>query len=343
MADIQHPWQNGPTELISYALDQLHHKDDFSQRLAFLILDVGVETLFKTFLLLPDKTTGTKISFNERRRAAEGTFHELCEGVVTASGSRLQGIYISHVQFYHDLRNRLYHQGNGITIPTDKAHGYAELAVDLLNRLLEVDLGGKLLEPEKDKESTRRREELEGEEKKKLLKLTKNLARLCKLISENAAIVVEKNYPLLTLPSFKESFHARLYAEEVSGALDNSSVQILESSISSLPGLSELEVLSKYEDIGEFHIDVAQAIVESRPIALGQFEKTGWVYLTREARGFPKEFIIRESTIEFFDEDGWEVYTSGVTIKEIRDEGERLENELNSVIQQLVLWRETNK
>ena len=137
---VQHPWQSGPTELIRYALDHLHRPSDLSQRIAFLLLDVGVETLFKTFLELPEEVTGAKMSYSKRRAAVEGSFHDLLEGLKEAAGDRLAGIELTHVQFYHNLRNKLYHQGNGITIPVDKANGYASIAVELLRRLLSVDL-----------------------------------------------------------------------------------------------------------------------------------------------------------------------------------------------------------
>ena len=147
----QHPWQNGPKELIEYALQHLHKETDFDQRIAFLLLDVGVETLFKTFLTLPDSVTGAQTKFFERKKAAEGSFHELLNGVKAAAPSQLQGYNLSHIQFYHDLRNKLYHQGNGITVPTEKAKGYAELAVHLLKALLDVDLTQVLRKPELEK------------------------------------------------------------------------------------------------------------------------------------------------------------------------------------------------
>jgi hypothetical protein len=137
---IQHPWQSGPTELLRYALDHLHRPSDFSQRIAFLLLDVGVETLFKTFLELPEEVTRAKLSYSKRREAVEGSFHQLLRGAKDAAGDRLDGIDLAHVQFYHNLRNKLYHQGNGITVPVDKAKGYASIAVELLHRLLSVDL-----------------------------------------------------------------------------------------------------------------------------------------------------------------------------------------------------------
>ena len=142
-----HPWQHGPTELISYALEHMHGDTDFDRRLAFLLLDVGVETLFKTYLTLPEEVTGTAMPFGKRKDAAEGNFHELVRGISVAAGARLAGYNLAHVQFYHDLRNKLYHQGNGVTVPTNQVKSYAELATNLLGVLLDVDLSEQLAGP----------------------------------------------------------------------------------------------------------------------------------------------------------------------------------------------------
>jgi hypothetical protein len=135
-----HPWQSGPTELIEYALRHLRDDSDFNRRIAFLLLDVGIETLFRTYLLLPDDVTNSETSYHERRKASEGYFHDLVKGLKAAASSRLKGFDLSHIEFYHDLRNKLYHQGNGITVASENVIGYARDAAFLLKALLDVDL-----------------------------------------------------------------------------------------------------------------------------------------------------------------------------------------------------------
>jgi uncharacterized protein DUF4268 len=147
MAVIKYPWQNDSAELISSALDHLHNASDSNRRIAFLLLDVGVETLIKTYLILPERAIGTKISFADRQRAIEGNFHDLCDGIERAAGKRLQGIDLARVQYYHGVRNTLYHEAGGITVSNNQLQGYAELAVELLKRLLDVDLSDELKGP----------------------------------------------------------------------------------------------------------------------------------------------------------------------------------------------------
>ncbi len=145
MIKTQHPWQVGPTELIEFALERMHAGGDFDRRLAFLILDVGVETLFKTYLTLPDGVTQFQIKRGERYEAVDGNFHDLLRGVQNANPKKASAVNFPYIEHYHNLRNALYHQGNQVTaVPMNQLEGYAKLAVNLLKTYLEVDLSKKL-------------------------------------------------------------------------------------------------------------------------------------------------------------------------------------------------------
>jgi hypothetical protein len=133
-----HPWQSGPAEIVQFALDNIRDSDEVNRRIAFLLLDIGVETLLKTFLTLPETVTKTSLPYAERKRHANGGFHDLVKGVRLTA--KVHGIDLNHVEFYHNIRNHLYHEGNGITIRQDYLDGYALTAMTLLKELLAVDL-----------------------------------------------------------------------------------------------------------------------------------------------------------------------------------------------------------
>src|SRR5687767_6981174 len=105
MAKIQHPWQVGPTELIEFALERMHNGSDVDRRLAFLILDVGVETLFKTYLTLPNSVVQFQINRNERDSAVKGNFHDLLRGVQNSNPEKASKLPFTHIEHYHKLRN----------------------------------------------------------------------------------------------------------------------------------------------------------------------------------------------------------------------------------------------
>jgi len=199
-----HPWQNGPTELIEFAIEHLHKETEFDQRISFLLLDVGVEILFKTFLTLPSDVTGVKLKFPDRKKAAEGSFHDLVKAVKASAPSKISEFNFAHIQFYHDLRNKLYHQGNGITIPTEKAKGYAKLAVRLLEVLLDVNLTHLLREPEIKAQLKEKQEKLEQGLNQQIIMIHKELDHL----KVEVRLAIEKIEPRLLLPSFEKQLIA---------------------------------------------------------------------------------------------------------------------------------------
>jgi len=151
MMKTQHPWQVGPTELIEFALERMHKGSDFDRRLAFLVLDLGVETLFKTFLKLPESVMQFQIKRGERLEASEGNFHELLRGVQNSNPTKASRFNFGYIEYYHNLRNTLYHQGNqAMAVPVKQLEGYATLAVELLREYLEVDLSAALSSPESE-------------------------------------------------------------------------------------------------------------------------------------------------------------------------------------------------
>lgn len=181
MAKIQHPWQVGPTELIEFALERMKQGGDFDRRLAFLVLDVGVETLFKTYLTLPDGVTQFQIKRSERYEAVDGNFHELLRAVQNANTKKASDINFSYIEHYHNLRNTLYHQGNQVTaVPMHQLEGYASLAVKVLKTYLDVDLSKKLKQSASSASSAR------TDRIKMLSKCSEEAAQLFSSILESA-------------------------------------------------------------------------------------------------------------------------------------------------------------
>ncbi len=157
----EHPWQSGPAELIAHGIEHMHKNTDFDLRIGFLSLDVGVETLLKTILLLPGEITSAKTNYEDRKKAAKGnSFNAIIQAMKLARPDIAKKYNLEHIQYYHDKRNQLYHEGNGITVDIHKTQEYAKLAVHLLRDLLDIDLEPLLLLPEiKLREIEKRKEE----------------------------------------------------------------------------------------------------------------------------------------------------------------------------------------
>lgn len=140
------PWVAGPSELLSYGLKLLREDTDSSRRLSMIIIDNSVELLFKTFLSLPKRINKLKITRKEVQEISE-SFPLLLDAMEKYAPDKISGIDLGEIEWYHRLRNLLYHQGNGITIEREKVLVYSILANELFNKLF----GVKLIQPEEDK------------------------------------------------------------------------------------------------------------------------------------------------------------------------------------------------
>jgi hypothetical protein len=135
----QHPWQRGPAELLDFAIKTAQSTIHINQLVSFLLLDVCVETTMRTYLSLPDGLIETDMRYIERRKYAEGNFHELTRGVEASAKSRIGDRDLHYAKFFHALRNQLYHQGSGVTVNPEDVRGYASIAGSLLKHLLAVE------------------------------------------------------------------------------------------------------------------------------------------------------------------------------------------------------------
>jgi uncharacterized protein YutE (UPF0331/DUF86 family) len=142
----QPPWASGPAEILKHGLELLKKDTDTNRRLAVISIDNAVELTIKTYLGLPQRVTSLKIPRSEYQEFAE-SFPKLLDALEKYATSKLGGINLGEIEWYHRIRNQLYHQGNGLTVERDKVEVYAELANVLFANLF----GFRLIEPEEDK------------------------------------------------------------------------------------------------------------------------------------------------------------------------------------------------
>jgi hypothetical protein len=138
------PWASGPREILKHALELLRKDSDTNRRLALIIADNAVELIVKTFLGLPKRVTGLHLPRAKLQEISE-SFPKLLDALEEYAGDKLNGLNLGEIEWYHRLRNQLYHDGNGLTVDREKVQVYAELAKLLFQRLFEeelaVDLG----------------------------------------------------------------------------------------------------------------------------------------------------------------------------------------------------------
>lgn len=133
------PWSSGPGEILQHGFILLSKDTDANRRLAMLTIDNSVELMIKTFLGLPKRATGIKLSRKEYTEISE-SFPALLDALEEHAPKKLAGIDLAEIEWYHRLRNQLYHQGNGLTVERQKVEVYAELAKLLFKNLFGADL-----------------------------------------------------------------------------------------------------------------------------------------------------------------------------------------------------------
>ncbi len=133
------PWVSGPGEILRHGLTLLRDDTDVNRRLAMISIDNSVELMIKTYLGLPRRVTCISISRRKYQEISE-RFPDLLDALEKYAADKLDGIDLGEIEWYHRVRNELYHQGNGLTVERDKVEVYAELARVLFQNLFGCQL-----------------------------------------------------------------------------------------------------------------------------------------------------------------------------------------------------------
>lgn len=134
---MEKPWITGPKELLDHATIHLQEGNPFDFRIAIISIDNAVELAIRTYLGLPRRIRG---SDGPSRRELEGAivFPELLDLLEKHGEDRLSGIELGDIEWYHRLRNTLYHDGNGITVDPEMVDAYHQVAQLLFQNLFDT-------------------------------------------------------------------------------------------------------------------------------------------------------------------------------------------------------------
>ncbi|THI87101.1 MAG: hypothetical protein CAF41_007805 [Nitrospira sp. CG24A] len=134
---MESTWASGAIELLKHADSHVSLSSAFDRRIAFISVDNAVETMIRVFLSLPKGKSGVSVprkDFDE----AENSFPKLLALLWTHGSSRLTGLDDSDIEHYHRIRNKLYHDGTGLSVDEQYLLAYRQIASLLLQRLFAV-------------------------------------------------------------------------------------------------------------------------------------------------------------------------------------------------------------
>jgi len=129
------PWTSGPRELLEHANDHFEKGSAFDYRISFISIDNSIELMIKTYLGLPKRIRKSEGPSRRKLSEASNSFPELLDLLEKFGSDKLEGIELGDIEWYHRIRNTLYHDGNGVTVDKEKVDSYLQIAVILFNSL----------------------------------------------------------------------------------------------------------------------------------------------------------------------------------------------------------------
>lgn len=137
---MEHTWASGAVELLRHADSHIQLETAFDRRIAFISIDNSVETSIRTFLALPFRKSGVQVPRRDVD-AVENSFPGLLSLLWQHASGRLTGIDEADIEHYHRIRNKLYHDGTGLSVDEQYLLAYRQIAFVLLKNLFGVALG----------------------------------------------------------------------------------------------------------------------------------------------------------------------------------------------------------
>ena len=136
---MENTWASGSLELLNHAEAHMDKESAFDKRIALISIDNSVEIAIRTFLGLPARYfQGNKPSRKEVE-SATNSFPSLLDLLMKYAANRLVGIDPMDIEFYHRLRNKLYHDGTGHAVDDSHISAYFTIAKLLLSKLFEIE------------------------------------------------------------------------------------------------------------------------------------------------------------------------------------------------------------
>ena len=134
---IQNPWAKGIYELLEHGIDHFLNETDFDRRLAIISIDNALELAIKTYI-----SRNLRV-FNIKRKDFNNIkqdFSKLLDLLSRIAPDKINDNEISNIEYYHNLRNNLYHEGIGISVDKNIVKSYGEDIIRFISTLLEINL-----------------------------------------------------------------------------------------------------------------------------------------------------------------------------------------------------------
>lgn len=133
-------WTSGAVELLKHAAQHVTLNSAFDKRIAFISIDNAVEVMTRIYLNLPKQYfKGQRRPTRREIEDCNNSFSAYLELLNRYFEEKIIGIDVGDIEYYHRLRNKLYHDGTGLSVDEEHLKAYFKVSKILLNRLFNID------------------------------------------------------------------------------------------------------------------------------------------------------------------------------------------------------------
>jgi hypothetical protein len=136
------PWVQGPHELINHAIEHLNKGGDIDRRMALIGFDNAIEVCIDIYLNLPQEVRDDIQITRDEAEKARNNFYSKVEFLKRLFREKkiTNLLPFKDIIWYHNLRNELYHSGNGMVPELYVIEGARSAALLVFKALFDIDL-----------------------------------------------------------------------------------------------------------------------------------------------------------------------------------------------------------
>ncbi|MBL0912542.1 MAG: hypothetical protein IBJ09_09220 [Bacteroidia bacterium] len=133
-------WASGAVELLSHAAQHISLNSAFDKRIAFISIDNAVEIMTRIYLNLPKQYfNGQRGPTRREIEDCNNSFSAYLELLNRYFREKIIGLDVGDIEYYHRLRNKLYHDGTGLSVDEEHLKAYFTISKILILRLFDID------------------------------------------------------------------------------------------------------------------------------------------------------------------------------------------------------------
>ena len=130
------PWVRGPLELLEHGAEHLRVGGEKDLRFAIIHVDNALEVAFKVYVEYEKRLVPgiiKKKDWVEIKRS----FRRLLD-IISEKTDFISDELYSAIIYYHDLRNEVYHRGDGITVRKEDVDNYFQITSNLFSKMFRI-------------------------------------------------------------------------------------------------------------------------------------------------------------------------------------------------------------